>query len=603
MIADLEMMMGAEVRGVMDRVWGGRRRLGYREWCEENVIIQPGENSAYAGPYSSRLTPSMARLWEKFLQDDDGRAWDELALVKSSQASASFHAVMGMGWRADYNPTNMIYAIYADGEARNIADRFRWVLEGAPGLSEMLVREGVSEDDLAGLTVRMPGSKVWFTGVGSVGKTSSKPGVGLVIFDEVEKVRLPKAEASVVDLLRQRGKVTVGGKFAYFSSPTFDTGPIWKEVLTGSGHKDHVPCPHCGFFQVLRMDGVKYHHLRDKFGDLDLAKVRAEAHYECSGCGRAILESDKAEMLWNGEWRPTNFEAKEDPVTGQKEQVQAWVPRKMSAYHSDLYALWEGSRWGDLAVEKIGASRDPLKLQNFVNGRLGEAFKMGSMRRVELHHVLGLRRKDYKRGQCPFKPALVTAQFDTQDSAWKGIVSAWDEKGNQWVSDYGIFISWRDVVAFAKKGVEFGGEQFMAKFCLVDEGGHRTREVRRLCLPMTPIFNPSKGLGGVQVRRTLDWKDFEVDKGGSETVKVLTYDDDGFRRLLYRVQILDAGKDVDAPSLHLPADMDEQFCAELCHEYLVKKAGKWSYETDGANDFGDCVKMGNIAWAACGHLV
>lgn len=604
MITDFETIIAGEAKGLCDRVWSGRKRLDFRDWCEANVIIDPRENASYAGPYSSRLTPSMSRLFEQFFDEDDGRAWDELGLVKSSQSAASFHSVMAMGWRSDYRPTNMIYAIYSDEEAGNIADRFRWVVDGAPGLAESMQRDGVSDDDLAGLNIRLPGSKVWFTGVGSVGKTSSKPGVGLVIFDEVEKVRLHKKEASVIDLLRQRGKVTVGGKYIYFSSPTLDDGPIWKEVGTGSGHRDFVPCPHCGHFQALRMDGIKYHHLRDKFGDLDLDQVRAKAHYECSNCGGTIDERQhKAEMLWNGEWRPTNFEKKNDPLTGEVEMRPAWVPRKMSAYHSDLYALWEGSRWGDLACEKIMAAREPLKLQNFINSRLGEAFKMGSMRRVELSHVLSLKDRSYKRGECPFEPVLITGQFDTQDSAWKGVISAWDKDGNHAVVDYGIFIAWKDVVAFAKKGARWQGEQHMAKFCLVDEGGHRTREVRRLCLPMTPIFNPSKGLGGIQVRRTLDWKDFEVDKGGAESVKVLTYDDDGFRRLLYRVQILDAGKNSDAPWLKLPADADESFCNELCHEFLVKKQGRWKYETDGPNDFGDAVKMGNIAWAACGHLV
>ncbi len=603
MVSVLEDVVSDEINSLLRRVWSGRKRLSYRDWCESNVIIQPGENSSYAGPYSSKLTPSMSRLYGQFYQEDDGRAWDELALVKSSQAAASFHAVMSMAWLADYRPTNMIYAIYSDEEARNIADRFRWIVSGADGLSETLEREGTSADDMAGLNIRLPGTKVWFTGVGSVGKTSSKPGVGLVIFDEVEKVKLPKKEASVVDLLRQRGKVTVGGKFAYFSSPTYDTGPIWQEVLTGSGHRDFVPCPHCGHFQYLRMDGIKYHHLRDKFGDLDLERVRNESHYECSNCAGTIQEHHKEEMMWNGEWRPTHFNKRKNVELGTEEMVPSGVPRKMSAYYSDLYALWQGSRWGDLAVEKISASRDPLKLQNFVNGRLGEAFKLGAMRRVELQHVLALKDKTYQRGECPIEPVLVTGQFDTQDSAWKGVISAWDKYGNQYVVDYGIFISWVDVVAFAKRGASFLGKQYMAKFCLVDEGGHRTREVRRLCLPMTPIFNPSKGLGGIQVRQTLDWKDFGVDEGGSETVKVLTYDDDGFRRLLYRTQILDAGKDSDSPSLSLPGNTDETFCMELCHEFLVKKLGKWKYETDGPNDFGDAVKMGNIAWAACGHLV
>ena len=50
-----------------------------------------------------------------------------------------------------------------------------------------------------------------------------------------------------------------------------------------------------------------------------------------------------------------------------------------------------------------------------------------------------------------------------------------------------------------------------------------------------------------------------------------------------------------------PANVTEELLEELCHEYQVKKAGKWGWETDGANDFGDCVKMGLIGFSAFGH--
>ena len=84
MITDLENLMSAEALGLCERVWSGRKRLGYREWCEGNVIIHRKENADYAGPYSSRLTPSISRLLQTFLEEDDGRAWDECGVAKLS---------------------------------------------------------------------------------------------------------------------------------------------------------------------------------------------------------------------------------------------------------------------------------------------------------------------------------------------------------------------------------------------------------------------------------------------------------------------------------------------------------------------------------------
>ena len=163
---------------------------------------------------------------------------------------------------------------------------------------------------------------------------------------------------------------------------------------------------------------------------------------------------------------------------------------------------------------------------------------------------------------------------------------------------------------WAKTGIEWGGERKRILCNLTDEGGHRTYEVRRRCRALNPIFNPSKGLGGMQNLRhggdLLRWNKYRVFKTnseGSQTVRVLNYDDDAYRRMLYRGLILDreAVDDDGEPierfgELTFPVDAakDDDFLEELTKEFQVRKNGKWVWESDGMNDFGDAVKLAVI---------
>ena len=592
-------------REVQERVWVPRARLPFGDYCEENIILQSAENADYAGPYSREMTPSVSRFLEEFLDGGGGERWRECYGTKGSQAAVTAHALMEMVRRSDYAPGNIVYGIDAQKNAGSVAERFVDFLKSSQSMGETVAK--LPDSYLKGDVISLPGMKVYFVGAGSVGQAASKPGVVFVIIDEIDTHKETKVDGSTVHLFSQRGKATVSGKILGFSKPTVEEGQIWQLVTSGSGHRDFVPCPRCGAFQYLKMKQVRYQHLRDKFGDLDLAKVVERAHYECEVCGGTIEEREKKEMLMNGEVRPTNFIEKGEGE--EKEELPGWLPKRMSFYHSDLYALWENSRWGNLAVEKHAAGREPVKLKGFLQDRLGEAWKEGGARRVKLDDVRAMC-GEYRRGSVPKKPALCGVFADTQDDSWKAVKVGFSSEGDVMVSDWGAFLTWRNFLLWVKEGIEFEGVNYPVRCNLTDEGGHRTYEVRKNCSKLSPIFNPSKGIGGMQVRQRggdlLRWSKsrvFKTDKEGMRLVKVLHYDDDSYRRLLYRDLILDRNKlDEDGNEierwgeLSFPIDAlkDDDFLEELTREFQVRKGGKWGWEHEPGNDFGDAVKMSVI---------
>lgn len=591
------------VVGVRDRVWVPAERLAFGDYCERNIFIRGTENADYAGAYSRDVTPSVCRLMGEFFDGGDGERWRSCYGTKGSQSGLSMHALMGMVRKADYAPGNVVFGIDSQANARDMSERFTGFLRAAPSMESVVA--AVSEDDLSGLKVSLPGMDCWFVGAGSVGQIASKPGVSLVVVDEVENHKVPKKDVETLGLFEARGKATISGKLLAFSKPTVEEGQIWRAVKRGSGHRDFLPCPHCEHFQYLRHQQLRWKHCRDESGELDLELIRAGAFYECEECGEAIGEESKEWMLRRGEVRATHYVERE--VDGEKKMVPGWEPGVMSFYHSDLYARWEGSRWGDIAVALEVAGRDPSRLKSVYLDLLGIAWKEGGGKRVRLEDVTAMKRS-FLRGTSPFKPRFVGMYADTQDDRWKAGLMAYSGEGDFALCDVGEFMTWENVKKFFVRGVEFEGKRYSAQVALVDEGGHRTWEVRQNCRRLYPKFHPSKGLGGVQTqgKDTVHWRKFDLFKTSGDCpqkVKVLNYDDDAYRAFLYRTLILDREKDEERThgELMFFSDIDEGTLLELCHEYQVKKLGRWGWETDGPNDFGDVVKMGLIGFSAFGH--
>ena len=611
-------LLNQELSSSVSRVWRPRDDVGFVDWCRGNITLRESESPDYAGRYSPAMVTPVARLFEDFLDDPTMRL---LILSKCSQSSASSHALFEIVRRVESGvPGNIVYVIHSAEEARNIGHRLDALLADCVRASDII--DEVSADDKSTLVKRLPGKTIWLTGAGSAGALASKPGVSLVVVDEVDKHKLLKGEAETIELASQRGKTVGDRKVVAFSTPTTDSGQIWRAYLDGSRSEYLCPCPKCDEMISLDVDMLRWGHCKDLTGEYDLAQVEAETTVQCPECGEQLDERGKRVMVDLGKWVPTNYhDDSEIEIEGMEDAGPRprWRPGVMSARLGDMHSFWPGSSWGDLAVDRIKVSGDPLKMHGFLNNREGKPFKESGMASVELRHIESLRGA-YKRGTVPVKPELVIFAADTQDAAWKWSMGAFTAEGDFYLSDYGVSLSWREVMERARDGVRFEGEDYMAHFCGVDEGGHRTREVRKNVLNLAPWFVPMKGLGGIQVRTVIGWRTHQVDPdadpNGSvsvDTVECLTYDDDCFKRELYRDRILSGKKQRDAleggRNIWFPVDMDEAFARELCAEQLIKgenpRTGKvgWYWRVKGANDFGDAVKMCLILYAASAAVI
>lgn len=210
-------------------------------------------------------------------------------------------------------------------------------------------------------------------------------------------------------------------KILILSSPLLDrTSKIKKAFLEGDQRMFFVPCPHCGFMQILQLRNLKYEV--DKFNIIKENSVYIEC--ENKECDKKIYNYHKAEILKKGEWRPKNPNAK----------------KNYKSYHiSALYAPIGMITWADLAQEFVDAQENPEELQNFVNLRLGETYDdEGGAEAPEWQEVLGLR-DNYKKATIPEGVLCVTMACDVQKDRIEAEICGFGEDGRSWSIDYLIF--------------------------------------------------------------------------------------------------------------------------------------------------------------------
>lgn len=571
-------------------------KLALEFWNEANIVLSSKESVDNPGPYKRHHAIYACRFLDVFINDPQ---WRTLVVKKSSQSGFTLHVLTLICRVVIEKAWNFLYFIDSADKATSLSTkRLIPMLESCRA-----TRELVRKATLNTLEYNFPNCSGRISGAGSAGQAASDP-AALAIADETDKYKMPKGETHIWYLIIDRIKRAAEGKAIAFSTPTTETGIIHKCHVTGSQHCYFVPCPHCGVFQVLTWEGVRYDHCRLSNGSYDLHAVLRETFYRCESCEGRIDEDHKLEMFLAGEPRATNFKEIDGP--DGKIKIPGWSPGEMSAHISDLYSLHPQSTWGHLAVEFILAQNNALLLQKFINGRLGEAVRQ-TVSNISQKHVLRLK-STYRRGSLPLVPCVACLSIDNQGDHQKWVSYAFLPNGDQFVIDWGRTLSLEEADDLILRPIKLpDGREIFPQRVIIDEGGKggTSYDVRKFCFPRFPVFFPCKGRGGIQVKNTITWSNSGIDRGGIDQIPVCHFDDDAFKRELY-IDLIKKhdpvrSKEFGVARLYLPSDVTEEFVRELCGEQLVKTVDEngnvvFRWEPKPPNDWGDGVKMGRVLW-------
>jgi phage terminase large subunit GpA-like protein len=393
-----------------------------------------------------------------------------------------------------------------------------------------------------------PGGVLMMTGANSGAGLRSMP-IKYLFLDEIDKFPGDvDGEGDPVSLAEKRTSTFSRRKVLLTSTPTIKgISRIERELLKSDLRKYFIPCPACGFMDLLTWREVGHHRIEWDEGRPETA------HMVCSSCEAAIPEWHKAEMLARGEWRPTQ------PGNG------ITVGFHLSALYSPLG--WKA--WRDCVEEFLDAKDDPLKLRVWVNTVLAETWE----ERGTSVEAGALRKRCVPyEAEIPRGVGVLIAAVDTQIDRLECMVYGYGAGEESWLVSFTQLFGdpsgeavWYELDRFLEREyVHESGRRFRAECTVVDSGGAHTEQVYRY-------------VAG-RARRHV----YAI-KGGSYSGRPLVERPSTSNR--YRVPLfvlcVDTGKEVvvsrfqiSAPGpgyVHLPEWVDEETIAQFAAERAVRK--------------------------------
>ena len=245
------------------------------EWADEYQRI-PAGNGPEPGKYRTDRTP-FAREPMRCLSP--AHPCRRVVAMAASQLLKTQVALNWLSASIHQAPGNMLTLLPSGNVAKRVSSRIGKTIDEVPVLRERVAPARSRDSRNTMDTKEFRGGTLYITTAGSAANLSEIP-ARYVYGDEIDRweVSVDK-EGDPVELAEARTS-TFGrnAKIYYSSSPTLEgvsrIATLFKE---GDQRYYHVPCPHCGEFQQLEWENLRW---GDDF---------SWAAYACSSCGTLIL--------------------------------------------------------------------------------------------------------------------------------------------------------------------------------------------------------------------------------------------------------------------------------------------------------------------------
>jgi len=382
-------------------------KLTLSSWADRYRILS-SESSAEPGQWSTAKAP-----YEKAIMDAISDPWCPRVVVqKASQVGITDSAILNpVGYFIDEDPCPILCVQPTIELAEAFStDRLSPMLRDSPRLREK-VSPSRSRDTSNTLRRKsFKGGYVALGGANSAASLSGRP-VRVVLLDEVDRYPASAGtEGNPLQLAIARASAFWNRKIVIVSSPGLrGVSHIEREMSQSTCEHWYLPCPECGFKQILAWDRVR-------FSDLT---------HGCLECGQ-----HNEKYLWiagEGEWRAH----RPRDERGMKVTTRGF-------YLSGLYNPW--IEWDILIAEFIRAVRaneegdiEPLKA--FRNTRLGELHEdTGEKVDIDLYSE---RREPYDC-EIPDGVLVLTAGVDVGEYAINYEIVGWGRGRESWGIEYGL---------------------------------------------------------------------------------------------------------------------------------------------------------------------
>jgi phage terminase large subunit GpA-like protein len=516
--------------------------LTVSQWADAERRLAIGA-SAEPGPWRTDLEP-----YQRGLMDAVHEGAETIVVMKSAQVGATECLLNITGYFLAHDPAPILLIEPTEGLAKRLSKhRLGPMLRDTAALRARVPDSRGRKAASTLLLKQFPGGHLALVGANSPTPLSSDP-IRLVLADEIDKYPPSVGEEGDPLALGLKRTTTFWNRLHVLTStPTVKGASRIESWFHLSDQRRYfVPCPRCTQAFVLEWRQVRWEG--GAAGDPDTA------HLECPACHGAIADHERPGMIARGGW-------------------QATAPfRGVIGFH-----IWEcySSRASLTRIVRnflAARARGVEALREWVNQTLGETWEeAGEQARPDM---LLLRREAYTPAQLPAGVVCLTAGVDVQDDRLEGLVLGWGLGEESWVIEARTFPGdparpevWAQLDAVLTMPYRHAdGSQRMIMATCVDTAGHRTDFVYDYVKARQHLrVFATIGRDG---DRPLVSAPAEKRSGRDpRPVRLYTIGVDMAKALLAARLQLTAGPGL----VHLPAGVDEEFCAQLTAEKLVTR--------------------------------
>jgi phage terminase large subunit GpA-like protein len=346
---------------IADGVWSLWRpppKLTLSEWADRYRILS-SESSAEPGKWITAKAPYEKEIMNAISNSEIPR----IAIQKASQMGITDCILNAVAYLIDQDPCPILVVQPTIELAEAFStDRFRPMIRDTPRLRG-LVAEPRARDSQN--TLRRTSFKGGFVALGGANSAASLSGrsVRIAFLDEADRYPLSAGtEGNPVALAIARTTAFWNRKIVIASSPSIKgASHIEREMTHSSQEHWYLPCPSCGFMQVLEWTRIRF----------------SDYTHRCLQCNE---HAPKYRWLGGaGQWR-----------VHQRHDKLGWPITTRGFYLSGLFNPWID--WSTLGIEYArahkaieGGDAEPMKV--FRNTRLGQLWEDVSEKvGIDLYH-------------------------------------------------------------------------------------------------------------------------------------------------------------------------------------------------------------------------
>ena len=412
------------------------------QWCELYRVVTM---SSLPGKWKNEVTPYLAGIMDASFYP----SVREITVCAAPQTGKSESVTNCIGVAIDQEPGPAII-IFPDEKTsnENCEDRYQAMIKNSPRLRTYMTG---MDDDLSRSRIGLIHMPIYFGWARSASSMANKP-CRYAVNDEVDKYVEGKRETSAIIQTKNR-LATYDGQEKHWiiSSPTIETGPIWKYFNSAQVRFDFiVKCPTCGVYQKMQFRQIKWPHRAEPGADgkchsedPDLIEANRLAWYECPHCLANWNDYERDMAVHAGEWHARIERDGTEPEVGLPlfEYLTKYQPARI-AFHIPAW-LSRFVSLGRTAASFLRGLADLDEFKNFHNKHCAEPWKRIIISKNE-DQVLAAR-CSLSAQIVPEEAIALTCGIDYQKYGFWFVVRAWASMLTSWNIHYGFLATWEDV--------------------------------------------------------------------------------------------------------------------------------------------------------------